>query len=188
MGVKPWIAPDFVKQLLETVFEKHHGDRLADLRVSVSFDDSKPFSKNRMNLGKLVKFSDLQKIHMQVKFDYGIVVCSDLWHSVLNDKQREAYIDLHLTRVVPEYKPVTVKVNGKDQAVKDEFGRVEYTTDLKLDKNGDPIWRVQPLDLWVFAANARKYGLWMEDMEEFDAACRPQKATPALTDAAEVAT
>ena len=172
MGLKPWIAPDTVNQMLMSVFDKHHADRLANLKVSVSFDDSKPFVKNKMNLGKLVKVRDLDKLHMRHPLDFYIVACSDLWHSVLNDHQREAYIDLHLSRLVPEYQPVTVVVNKKKKVVKDQWGRVEYTTDLKLDANGDPIWRVNPIDLYVCAANARKYGLWLEAMEEFDAACR----------------
>jgi len=179
MGLKPWKAPDQVQSMLEGVFDKHHADRLADLKVCVSFDDTKPFVKNKMNLGKLVKVRDLDKMHMAQKLDYYIVVCSDLWHSVLNDHQREAYIDLHLTRLTPEMQPVTVTVNKKKKVVKDQWGRVEYTTDLKLDANGDPIWRAMPLDLYVFAANAQKYGLWLEAMEEFDAACR-HKVTPAV--------
>lgn len=186
MGVKPWKAPDPVQKMLEDVFDKHHAERLADLQVSVSFDDSKPFVKNKLNLGKLVKVRDLDRPHMTQKLDYYVVACSDLWHSVLNDHQREAYIDLHLTRLTPEYQPVTVIVNKKKKVVKDQWGRVEYTTDLKLDANGDPIWRMMPLDLYVFAENARKYGLWLEAMEEFGAACRIKPAAP-VTEAQEAA-
>ena len=177
MALKPWTAPEIVNQLLEKVFDKHHGERLVNLKISVSFDDSKPFSKNKMNLGKLVKVRDLDKLHMSVKYDYYVVVSSDLWHSALNDHQREAYIDLHLTRLSPEYQPVTVVEGKKKKVVKDQWGRVEYTTDLKLDANGDTIWRVAPIDLYVCAENARKYGLWLEAMEEFDAACRQGKPT-----------
>jgi hypothetical protein len=36
---------------------------------------------------------------------------------------------------------------------------------------------VSPIDLYTCAENARKYGLWLEAMEEFDAACRHGKAT-----------
>lgn len=182
MGIKPWIAPDSVNLLLDKVFQKHHADRLGDLKVSVSFDDSKPFVKNKMNLGKLVKVRDLDKLHMRDPLDFYIVACSDLWHSVLNDHQREAYIDLQLTRLAPEYQPVTVVENKKKKVVKDQWGRVEYTTDLKLDANGDPIWRVAPIDLYVCAKNAVKYGLWLEAMEEFDAACRQGKSEEPVTD------
>ena len=78
---------------------------------------------------------------------------------------------------------MTVVENKKKKVVKDQWGRVEYTTDLKLDANGDPIWRVMPIDLYVCAANARKYGLWLEAMEEFDAACRQGKSAVPVTDA-----
>lgn len=171
MGIKPWSAPDTVKQMLESVYDKHHAERLANLKVAVMFDDSKPFLKNKMNLGKVVKVRDLDKPHMRSPLDFYIVACSDLWHSVLNDEQREAYIDLHLTRLVPEYIPVTVVVNKKKKTVKDQWGRVEYTTDLKLDANGETIWRVNPIDLYTSAANARKYGLWLDFAEEFVRDC-----------------
>jgi hypothetical protein len=35
-----------------------------------------------------------------------------------------------------------------------------------VDEAGDPLWRVEPLSLPVFAANARRYGYWFDDLAE----------------------
>lgn len=176
MGVKPWVAPETVNKMLDSVFDKHHADRLGNLSIRLMFDESKPFTKNKMNLGKLLKVRDIDKPHMTRKIDYYVVTSSDLWHSVLNDHQREAFIDLHLSRLHPEYLPVTVIENKKKKVVKDEWGRIEYTTDLKLDAEGDPIWRVAPVDIYVCAINAEKFGLWLDGMEDFVNWCVNKKS------------
>ncbi|MEV8810489.1 hypothetical protein AB0066_25520, partial [Klebsiella pneumoniae] len=84
-------------------------------------------------------------------------------------------MDLHLTRFHPEMIPDMEggdedaapadadgppKKGKKPKPKKDKFGRVIYTNDVKLDEeSGEPIWRVDPLDLHVFAKNAARYGL-----------------------------
>jgi hypothetical protein len=90
----------------------------------------------------------------------------DLWHSVLKGNQREAYLDLQLSRCGVEYLPEEIEENGKKKPIKDEWGRVQYTQEVKVDDEGNPKWKVVPLDLEVFADNVRRYGLWCDDLLE----------------------
>jgi hypothetical protein len=69
-----------------------------------------------------------------------------------------------LTRLDMEYLPETVEDNGKKQKVIDEFGRIQYSKIAKTDKNGNIKWKIEPLDLEVFANNVSRYGLWQEDL------------------------
>ncbi len=164
MAVNPWKASSDIAELLNTVKEKHHAPRLAQASVAVCFDDSKPFVHNKLNLGKVFKFNELNKLWQIAKHDFCIVICSDVWYSLLRDPQREALLDLQLTRCEVQYLPVTQEVNKKKKVVKDEWGRIQYTQDVKLNEAGEPIWRILPLDLDVFAKNVRRYGLWFDDL------------------------
>jgi hypothetical protein len=65
-----------------------------------------------------------------------------------------------------EYKPVFVYENGKKKPVKDKWGRTQYSNELKTTEDGEPIWKVIPLDLPVFASNTRRYGIWCDDLSE----------------------
>ena len=90
----------------------------------------------------------------------------DLWHSVLKGDEREAYIDLQLSRCSAEYMPEEIEENGKKRKNKDEFGRIQYTNVIKTDDDGNPKWKVLPLDLEVFSQNVRRYGLWCDMIQE----------------------
>lgn len=164
MAVNPWKASQDVLDLVHEVYEKHHAERLHGGLIGVCFDDSKPFVKNKLNLGKVTKFSPLAKLWQGTKLDFCISISMDLWHSVLTAEQREAYIDLQLSRCGVEYLPEEIEENGKKKVVKDEFGRVHYTNQVKLDDEGNPKWKILPLDLEVFASNVRRYGLWQSDL------------------------
>ena len=63
-----------------------------------------------------------------------------------------------------EYIPEIIEENGKKKKVMDEFGRVQYSQVPKTDKEGKVKWKIDSLDLEVFAKNVRKYGLWQEDL------------------------
>jgi len=155
-------APPPIIDLLNEV--KEHHSQLETANIAVCMADSKPFTKGKLNLGKVLKFSDFNKIWQGIKYDFCITLCVDVWYQILNDVQREALLDLHLTRCTVEYEPLTQEINGKSKVVKDDWGRVQYSDQVKYDDNGDPKWTVQPLDLVVFAENARKYNLWMKEV------------------------
>ena len=151
-----WKAPNEVVAILDDVKQQHHA-RLATAQIACCFDDSKPFLRNKLNLGRVTKFSPLTKLWQANPYDFCLSIPMDLWHSVLKGSQRAAYLDLQLTRCTVEYKPEEVEENGKKKKVKDEWGRVQYTQEMKTDDEGNPKWKVAPLDLEVFAANVRRY-------------------------------
>lgn len=162
-----WPAPANVLELLEIPRAKYHS-HLETATFAIAFDESKPFIRNRFNWGSLVKFSDFNKLWQQKsKYDFCITICSDVWHSILDTSQKEALLDLHLTRCEIERVPETIIEGKKKKVVKDEWGRVKYTNEIKFDKNGNPKWQVMPLDLDVFSRNIRRYGLWCPELSDF---------------------
>lgn len=158
-----WPAPNNVLELLETIKTTHH-PHLDAANITVAFDESKPFIKDRFNWGNVSKFSNFNKLWQVQKYDFCIVICSDIWHSILDNSQREALLDLHLTRCEVEYIPEIVIEGKKKKIVKDEWGRVQYTNEIKLDDNGCPKWTVVPLDLNVICKNIQKYGFWCPEL------------------------
>jgi hypothetical protein len=152
---------------------KHHLPRLEDAEIAVCFQDKKPFNKNRFNWGKVRRFQAIDKIwHPNDKsYDFLVILSSDAWH-ILNSHQQEALADLHLTRCSVEYEPIKeeITVNGvvKKKVVKDEWGRVEFTDEIKRDKDTqEPKWKVLALDLPVFTDNVSRFGLWCEELSDF---------------------
>lgn len=166
MSINPWKAPAEVFELLNQVKDKNHNERLGNALIAISFNDSKPFLHNKLNLGKVTKFSPLARLWQGQQYDFCLSIPMDLWHSVLNPEQREAYLDLQLSRCSVEYLPEEIEENGKKKKIKDEWGRIQFTKEIKTDDEGNPKWKVVPLDLEVFSANVRRYGSWCEDLLE----------------------
>ena len=164
---KPWKAPAEVVELMEDIREKYHLPRLEGVSIAVALKDDKPFVKNRMNFGKVSKVSPSARIWMREPHDFCITLCADVWMTILNPQQREALLDLHLSCCEPVYEPETIIENKKKIVIKDEYGRVKYTDDVKLDKDGAPVWQVVPADLVVIGRNVRRFGLWFADLEDF---------------------
>jgi len=172
--VPPWAADSSVVEIFNNVKKKHHLPRLEEAEIAVAFVDNKPFNKGRFNWGKVRRFQPVDKLwHPDHKrYDFLIMLCSDAWNCVLSGTQREALADLHLARCSVEYEPVkeemTVKGIVKHKIVKDEWGRIEYTQEIKRDKDtGEPKWKILPLDLHVFAENVQRYGVWCEELLNF---------------------
>lgn len=167
-----WKAPQEVVDFLEEVKNQHHQERLVSASVAVSFDDSKPFVQNKLNLGKLLKTPKMYKQWFKKPCDFHLIVPMDLWHSILkNSKERAAYLDLMLTRCSVEYLPEEVEENGKKKKLKDEWGRVQFSDLAKTDDDGNPKWKVLPLDIEVFTKNVSRYGLWYDQLVAFANAC-----------------
>jgi hypothetical protein len=176
MSTNPWKAPNEVTEILNYVKEKHHSKRLANASIVCCFDESKPFINNKLNLGKVSKFSALAKLWHREKHDFCISIPMDLWHSILKGDEREAFLDLQLTRCSAEYMPEVVEENGKKKKIKDEWGRTQYTQEFKTDDDGNVKWKVAPLDLEVFAENVRRYGLWSDSLMELKDAIAASQA------------
>jgi hypothetical protein len=164
-----WRAPIEVSELLSDIKRTHHSPRLDACCFAVCFDDSKPFVKNKINLGKLSKFSNLARLYQREIYDLCLTIPCDVWSEVIKtEEQRRAFLDLHLTRCDMEYVPEVVEENNKKTKVVDEFGRVKYTNEPKYDSEGNVKWVIQPLDLMVFAENVRRHGLWQDELVIFE--------------------
>lgn len=165
-----WKAPKEIVELVNEVKNKHHVPRLLEANVAVALTDTKPFKKNRFNYGNVVKFSTFNQMWQGARYDFCITLCATVWRDILTDVQRESLIDLLLERCSVEYEPETVEENGKKIVLKDDVGRIKYTDEIKVDEEGVPKWVVNPLDLHVFAQNAKRYGLWCDDLDEIKSA------------------
>ena len=167
-----WQANSEVHKLVETIKIKNHLPRLQEAKVAVCFNDAKAFIGDRFNWGKVAKFSPMAKIFQPEdrRYDFCVTIASDAWVAVLDEKQREALLDLHLERCQVEYVPVMIEENGKKIPVKDEWGRIQYTDQIKMDEDGIPKWKIVPLDLNVFQQNVWRYGCWCYDLADFKTA------------------
>jgi hypothetical protein len=170
-----WTAPLEIIEKLQEIKDKSHPE-LESVSIVVELSDAKPFKNNRLNLGNVRKFSAANKIWQKGDFDFCITLVGEVWQDILKGQQRDALLDLHLTRIEPVCEPQVVIENKKRIPCKDEFGRIILTEEQKLDKNGNPRWRIVPIDLGVLSRNVRRYGFWFDDLIEFQ---------NALADAAE---
>lgn len=170
MAIGPWQAGNEVADLLNHVKESYHSPRLAEAEIGVCFDDSKPFKKGKFNWGKVVKFAPVAKLYQEKKLDFALIIPADVWHEVLSGKQREAYLDMLLTRCQAEYLPVTIEENGRKKPVKDKWGRTEYSDEIKLDEEGNPVWKTVSMDACILADNVKRFGPWFEDLEKVEEA------------------
>ena len=161
-----WPAPLEVFQKLQEVKDKSH-PQLESISVVVELSDAQPFKNNRLNLGSMRRFSAANKIWQKGDFDFCITLVGEVWGQILKGTQCDAILDLHLTRIEPVCEPQVIVENKKRITVKDDFGRIVLTDEQKLDKNGNPRWRIVPIDLGVLAQNVRRYGFWFEDLVEF---------------------
>lgn len=174
-----WPVSADVSFLINQVQKKYH-QHLEQALIASSFVDSKPFIKNKFNWGKVLKFSAVIKTWQDKKYDFGFILCSDAWHGLLNENQREAYVDLLLCRCQVEYEPATIVENKKKIVVKDEWGRVEFTNEMKYDDDGRPKWKVLPLDWEVLCENVKHYGLWCEALINLNYAIEKSKSLEAV--------
>jgi len=159
-----WKAPLVTQELMLGVKEEHHHPRLEMANIVVCFSDTKPFPNNSLNWGKVVKLSQFNQIWQaeRQKTDFCIMLCADIWHHIMDADQKNAMLDLHLTRCEVEY---IAQLDENNRPVKDEWGRIEYTNEIKLDEEGRPKWKLLPFDLLVCSRNISRYGLWCPEIE-----------------------
>jgi hypothetical protein len=161
-----WAAPLEIFQKLDEVKTNKH-PQLNDVSIVVELSDAQPFKNNRLNLGNIRRFSAANKIWQKGDFDFCITLVGEVWQQILKEDQHDAILDLHLTRIEPICEPQVIVENNKKITVKDDYGRIVLTETQKLDKNGNPKWRVLPIDLGVLSQNVRRFGFWFDDLVEF---------------------
>ena len=167
MALNPWVVSQDILFLIDQIKTKNHHPRLEQASIVACFDDSKPFIKNKINLGKVTKFSPFSKLWQREKHDFCFLISSSLWADVLKVEQQQAYLDLLLTRCDVEYEPQIIEENGKKIKVKDEWGRIQFTDKIRYDDEGNPKWKISSLDLDVCSKNIKRCGLWLDTFEDF---------------------
>ena len=165
-----------VCNLLNEIKAKNH-PHLETALIACGIVDTKPYVHNKLNLGKVSKFSKGMKLWLpkETKYDFLVTLVADVWFGLFNEQQKEAWLDLLLTRCQVEYEPNCVEINGKLKPVKDEFGRVEYTDKPKTDDSGQFAWKVAPLDMAVIASNISRYGVWFDSYVQLKVAIDSHK-------------
>ena len=162
-----WPADKAVIELLEEVKFKAHLPRLEKLKFCVSITDGPAFVKDRLYLGRVTRIPECYRMRQKEPADFEITISGGTWGEILKKpEQRAALLDLHLTRVQPVYKNEVIIENKKRVVAKDEFGRIKKTEEVKVDKNGEPMWTIDPLDMRVIVQNIRRYGFWFDDLAE----------------------
>ncbi len=159
-------APGDVQELVQILKSKNHSPRLDEASVVVCFDDEDAFKKDRFNWGKTKKFPPLSKAFPGDHYDFVIILPYTGWEMLTHD-QRLAWLDLRLETCQVEYVPETVIENKKKKPVVDEFGRTVYTDEMKRNKDGQPRWKILPLDLPTYVANVKRYGCWVSEIIDF---------------------
>lgn len=180
MATTPWKVQQDVLDLIHKIQNKNHSPRLEAASITACFQEGKAFVKNKINLGKVLRFSPFNKLWQLDKHDFCLMIPFSLWNEVFQAQQREAYIDLQLSRCEVEYEPQEIEENGKKKKVKDEWGRIQYTDQIKADDEGNIKWKVLQLSgatgLEVFSSNVRRYGTWLDSIEDLKEAIDAHKA------------
>lgn len=165
MSLGPIKAPPQVIEILDNVRNKFH-PHLEQAKIAVEFVATKAYVKNEINLGQVKKFGKAAKLWMPLheKYDFLISLCTDVWYDILNNDQREALLDLLVSRCQVEMLPNVVVENGKNKVVKNQHGLIEYTDQMKTDDEGFPVWKKLPLNIGVISQNIKRYGIWYDDL------------------------
>jgi len=131
--------------------------------------------KNKNRANKVI-IADASKASTKMKAstnaDFTITVYMTPW-SDLNMNQKKACLDHELCHCGVHYEPVKEAVGGtrggrqRFKVVRDEYGRVQYTNEIKRDENGEPKWRLLPHDLEEFRDIVARHGIWDEDIQSF---------------------
>ncbi len=134
--------------------------------------------KNKVRANKIV-IADASKAPAKLKAsinaDFTITLYMMPWGD-LNTSQKRACLDHELYHCGVHYEPVKEQVGQsrqgrpRMQVVRDEYGRVQYTNEIKRDVNGEPKWRLIPHDLEEFDEIVERHGRWDESIQSFSEA------------------
>lgn len=156
-----WEAPDDIRRTVEHVKAEHH-PHLANASLWVMMSDSKGIVDNRLvptTTRLCTKTERLSAGH-----DFKITISMEAWDK-LTDAQRRIAIDEALCRCGVKCEPKTVVVNGKEEVIKDDLGRVIYSEEVAIDKEGRPRWRVLKPDAALYFPLLRRHQLYSEEAE-----------------------
>jgi len=152
-----WKAGREVVELVDKVREKYH-PHLAEANIAVVLNDKTPVSGNKVCVGKMKRTSrEDQLLHHH---DFKLIVYAGPFAG-MSDKEKAALIDHELTHAnverIPRYE---IGESGKRTKCRDEYGRVIYTDEVKIDdESGKPKFVLKQHDVETFLDVIERHGL-----------------------------
>lgn len=158
-----------VYQKLTNLISRCH-QHLAEAKIVLYACDKNKLNGEKVTIAEASKASS--KMKASTNADFTITIYMGLW-STLTDTQKEACLDHELMHCGVHYVPVTEQIGttrrgrAKTRIVKDEFGRTQYTNEIKRDENGVPKWRLITHDLEEFRDIVARHGVWDDSIQAF---------------------
>ena len=165
-----WEAADDIRTIVSNVKAEYH-PHLASASIWVLINDSKCIVDNRLVKTETRKCTKTEKL--KTGHDFKIIIRMTAW-SILTEGQRRIAIDEALCRCGVRYMPQTKTVNGKEQVVYDDIGRVIYTNEIAIDDEGVPKWKINHLDAEVYFALIQRHSVYNESIENIERALAGQ--------------
>lgn len=156
-------------KIMNTMIQKNH-PHLQEAKIILYATD-----RNRLRANNVVVASASRapaKLKASTDADFTITIHITPW-SDLNQAQQTACLDHELMHCGVHYEPVKEQVGktrqgkARTKIVRDEYGRVQYTNEIKRDDDGAPKWRMIPHDLEEFRDIVERHGLWDQSLQEF---------------------
>ena len=161
-----WNAPKDIESAIRTLKDEHH-PHLGSASIWVLCSDSKPIRNNQLMVTMTKRCGKTEKL--ATGHDFKIIVLMEAWAN-LPDSARMLALDEALCRCGVKYVPQTIEINGKKEVVKDDLGRVIYTDEIDVDKEGEPKWKVNPPDAGLYYSLLQRHGKYSEEAENAIAA------------------
>lgn len=176
-----WQAPDDIRRQVEKIKDEYY-PHLSQASMWVLCTDSRAVRDNRIIATQSKKCTKTEKL--STGCDFKIIIMMETWAN-LPDDARQIALDEALARCGVKFVPAQVEVNGKQEVVKDEWGRTIYTDEIDYDKEGLPKWKVNQPDAGLYYTLLMRRGSYNEDAENVTRALggKPLKLPIAAHDA-----
>lgn len=155
-----WEATDEYKQLVNDLKNAYH-EHLALASIWVLITDQKHIVDNRLVITDTKRCTKTEKL--KTGHDFKITIRAESW-PVLTEAQRKIAIDEALCRCGVRFMPETMNINNKDIPIRDDIGRVIYTTTIATDDQGNPKWKMNQLDAGAYFGLLQRYNVYSEEV------------------------
>lgn len=151
---------DQIYKQMDAIKREHH-KHLEGARIIMFMDYSEPS-------GSALTFGTASLASSQVKALSGanfVITINALAWDNLDEEGRTALLDHELSHCHVCLKPMK---DGRE-TIRDAFGRVQYTNQVKRDADGNIQYRIIPHDVTEFISIVKRRGLWMENLQKMRA-------------------
>lgn len=149
--------------LMNEIIARYH-QTLQEAKIILYGCDKNRIRDGQVVIAKAEKSS--QKMKASAGSDFTITMHMMPWGDLTLD-QKKACMDHELTHCGVQFEPIKERVGTKWKVVKDEYGRKQYTNDIKRDENGIPKWKLVSHDLEEFNNIVLKHGVWDQNIKSF---------------------